>query len=104
MLFGRPVDEMQQSTTNSNEYMIIDNTPITNQYISVPKEMSSLSVASYVAGVLEGVCDASGFACKVSAHNAVDEKGLFPGRTVFLLKFDEGVGERERELERMGVK
>ncbi len=82
--------------------MIIDNTPSTNTYISVPKEMNQLSVAAYIAGIIEGVCDAAGFDCKVSAHNQATD--VWPNRTVFLLKFEEAVMGREAELERMGVK
>ena len=82
--------------------MIIDNTPLTNQYISVPKEMNQLSVAAYIAGIIEGVCDAAGFACKASSHNTATD--VYPTRTVFLIKFEEGVLEREKDLERQGVK
>lgn len=93
---------MEQSTTDPAEYMIIDNTPLTNHYISVPKEMSQLSVAAYIAGIIEGVCDGAGFACKASAHNTGTD--VWPNRTVFLIKFEESVLEREKELERMGIK
>ena len=102
LLFSRPADSLEQSTTNPGEYMIIDNTPLTNQYISVPKEMNQLSVAAYIAGIIEGVCDAAGFACKTSAHNTGTD--VWPSRTVFLIKFEESVLERERDLERQGVK
>jgi trafficking protein particle complex subunit 5 len=102
LLFARPADSLEQSTTSKNEYMVIDNTPLTNTYISVPREMSQLSVAAYIAGVLEGVCDAAGFEAKVSAHNQPTE--VWPGRTVFLVRFDEAVVGRDGELERGGVK
>ena len=102
LLFSRPADSLEQSTTNKNEYMIIDNTPLTNTYISVPKEMNQLSVAAYIAGVMEGVCDASGFEAKVSAHNQATD--VWPNRTVFLLKFDDSVMVRDQELERGGIK
>jgi trafficking protein particle complex subunit 5 len=82
--------------------MIIDNTPLTNQYISVPKDMSQLSCAAFVAGIIEGVCDGAGFGTKVSAHNHGTD--VWPSRTVFLMKFDDSVLERERELERSGIK
>ena len=36
--------------------MIIDNEPLVNTYISVPKEMSQLNCAAFVAGIVEGVC------------------------------------------------
>ena len=102
LLFSRPADSLEQSTTEQREYMIIDNTPLTNMYISVPKEMNQLSVASFIGGVIEGVCDAAGFEAKVSSHNQASD--VWPNRTVFLVKFEEHVMERERELERMGVK
>ena len=102
LLFSRPADGLEQSTTDPAEYMIIDNTPLTNHYISVPKEMSQLSVAAYIAGIIEGVCDGAGFACKASAHNTGTD--VWPNRTVFLIKFEESVLEREKELERMGIK
>ncbi|RMZ76827.1 hypothetical protein DV738_g4759, partial [Chaetothyriales sp. CBS 135597] len=102
LLFSRPADSLEQSTTEPREYMIIDNTPLTNTYISVPKEMNQLSVAAYIAGIIEGVCDASGFEAKVTSHNQGTD--VWPNRTVFLLRFDDAVLEREKELERMGVK
>lgn len=102
LLFSRPADSLEQSTTNPGEYMIIDNTPLTNQYISVPKEMSQLNCAAFVAGIIEGVCDGAGFESKVSAHN--NGTDMWPSRTVFLLKFEDHVLERERELERAGIK
>jgi trafficking protein particle complex subunit 5 len=102
LLFSRPADSLEQSTTNPAEYMIIDNTPLTNQYISVPKEMNQLSVAAYIAGIIEGVCDGAGFECKASAHNTGTD--MWPNRTVFLIKFEEYVLEREKELEKQGVK
>ncbi|KIX08505.1 uncharacterized protein Z518_03161 [Rhinocladiella mackenziei CBS 650.93] len=102
LLFSRPADSLEQSTTNPGEYMIIDNTPLTNQYISVPKEMNQLSVAAYIAGIIEGICDGAGFECKASAHNTGTD--MWPNRTVFLIKFEDYVLEREKELERQGIK
>ena len=81
--------------------MVSDNEPLVNAYISVPREMSMLNCAAFVAGVVEGVCDGCGFAAKVSAHN-VQGGEMWPGKTVFLIKFDRGVVEREGVLERGG--
>lgn len=102
MLFSRPADSLEQDTNEANKYMIIDNTPLTNTYISVPKEMNQLSVAAFIAGIIEGVCDGAGFPCKVSAHNQGTD--VWPNRTVFLVAFEEQVMEREKELERQGIK
>ena len=78
--------------------MIADNEPLVNAYVSVPKEMSQLNCAAFVAGVVEGVCGAAGLEARVSAHNAGSE--LWPGRTVFLVRFEEGVVEREGVVEK----
>ncbi|KAI4108384.1 MAG: hypothetical protein LQ339_002286 [Xanthoria mediterranea] len=96
-LFGRTADAIEHSSTANNEYMISDNEPLVNQYISVPKEMNQLNCAAYVAGMIEGVCDGCGLKAAVSAHNGGTE--LWPGKTVFLIRFDEGVIEREGLLD-----
>ncbi|PGH11250.1 hypothetical protein AJ79_04984 [Helicocarpus griseus UAMH5409] len=104
LLFSRPADALEHSVspTTPNEYMITDNDPLVNTYISVPREMSQLNCAAYVAGIIEGVCDGCGFEAKVSAHNQASE--MWPSRTVFLVSFGESVMEREKMLERAGVK
>ncbi|KAG6046361.1 hypothetical protein E4U17_007913 [Claviceps sp. LM77 group G4] len=95
-LFGRQADRLEKSNNpdTPDEYMIIDNEPLVNQYISVPREMSQLNCAAYVAGVVEGVCDGADFPAKVTAHT-VGEGDMWPGKTVFLVKFREEVVERE---------
>ena len=80
--------------------MISDNEPLVNGYISVPKEMNQLNCAAYVAGIIEGVCDAGGLTARVSAHNAGTE--MWPGKTIFLIRFEEEVLEREAVLEKSG--
>lgn len=96
--------------------MIIDNEPLVNAYISVPKEMSQLNCAAFAAGIIEGVCDGAGFPARVTAHTVGDTGGsgsnngsggtgadggrgeggeMWPGRTVFLVKFQPEVLERE---------
>ncbi|KAL8908953.1 MAG: hypothetical protein Q9207_000529 [Kuettlingeria erythrocarpa] len=96
-LFGRTADAIEHSSSANNEYMISDNEPLVNQYISVPKEMNQLNCAAYVAGIIEGVCDGCGLMAGVSAHNGGTE--MWPGKTVFLIRFEEGVVEREGLLE-----
>ncbi len=81
--------------------MVSDNEPLVNGFVSVPREMSMLNCAAYVAGVVEGVCDGAGFPARVSAHNVAGDE-LWPGKTVFLVKFGGGVVERERDLEKGG--
>ena len=108
-LFGRPADALERSQENKDEYMITDNDPVVNTYISVPKEMSQLNCAAYVAGIVEGVCDGCSFYARVSAHTVGEEDSgpgnkegtqMWPGKTVFLIKFTDKVMEREDLLSR----
>ncbi|RAR01679.1 histidine kinase hhk19p [Stemphylium lycopersici] len=105
-LFGRPADALEKSGTDPGQYMLFDNEPMVNQYISLPKELSSLNCAAFVAGIIEGVCDGAGLPTEgVTAHSVGEEegkdgKGLWPGKTVFLIKFKPEVLEREEILGR----
>ncbi|OJD31233.1 bet3 family protein [Diplodia corticola] len=118
-LFNRPADALERSAQAATDYMITDNAPLVVEYVSTPREMSSLNVAAFVAGVVEGVCDGAGFPTKgVTAHwvddgagNAAQAAGggadgeagagreMWPSKTIFLIKFDERVIEREEILE-----
>ncbi|KAI9883495.1 MAG: DNA-directed DNA polymerase alpha subunit pol12 [Watsoniomyces obsoletus] len=95
-LFNRQADALERSKDNEDEYMIADNDPVVNQYVSIPKEMNQLNCAAYVAGIVEGVCSGAGFPARVTAHSVPND--LWPGRTVFLIKFAEEVLERETFL------
>ncbi|CAK7271668.1 Trafficking protein particle complex subunit 31 [Sporothrix epigloea] len=101
-LFGRQANGLEKSSNPNTpeEYMIIDNEPLVNQYISVPREMSQLNCAAYVAGIIEGVCDGAGFPARVTAHTVgkAEEGEMWPGKTVFLVKFEPSVLERESYL------
>lgn len=102
-LFSRSADALEQSTSKKNEYMIIDNEPVVNTYISIPKEMSQLNCAAFVAGIIEGMCDVAGFGTDgVSAHWAGEGDEMWPGKTIFLLRFKETIIEREEALKAGG--
>ncbi|KAF2004292.1 TRAPP I complex [Amniculicola lignicola CBS 123094] len=115
-LFSRPADALERSEADAGQYMLFDNEPLVNQYISLPREMSQLNCAAFVAGIIEGVCDGAGFATEgVSAHSVgLEEAGaagtegekkvkpMWPDRTVFLIKFKPEVLEREEILGRSG--
>ncbi|KAL2168726.1 hypothetical protein VTG60DRAFT_6897 [Thermothelomyces hinnuleus] len=98
-LFGRQADRLEKSSDPSapDEYMIVDNEPLVNAYISVPREMSQLNCAAFVAGIVEGVCDGAMFPARVTAHSVggKEEGEMWPGKTVFLVKFQPEVLERE---------
>jgi hypothetical protein len=95
---------LERSAANAAEYMITDNDPLVNQYISVPREMSQLNCAAFVGGIIEGVCDGAGFkTIGVSAHWAGEgsdpnAEKMWPGKTIFLLRFAPEVLEREELL------
>lgn len=99
-LFGRQADRLEKSSNPAtpDEYMIIDNEPLVNQFVSVPREMSQLNCAAFVAGIIEGVCDGAAFPARVTAHSVggkAEEGEMWPGKTVFLVKFAPEVLERE---------
>ncbi|KAF2225701.1 NO signaling/Golgi transport ligand-binding domain-containing protein [Elsinoe ampelina] len=98
-LFGRTADALELSSSSTAEYMITDNEPLVNTFISVPKDMSQLNCAAFVGGMIEGVCDAAGFATdSVTAHSAGEGDELWPGKTIFLIKFKKEIVEREEML------
>ncbi|KAK0777112.1 Trafficking protein particle complex subunit 31 [Friedmanniomyces endolithicus] len=112
-LWGRTADALEQSTTKRNEYMIVDNEPVVNTYISIPREMSQLNCAAFVAGIVEGVCDAAGFGMEgVTAHWASAQgeakmegkevEEMWPGKTIFLLRFSEEAVGREEAIKANG--
>lgn len=76
-LFGKTAD-LEKSTEN-NDYMIIDEMPLTNKFVSVPKQYGRLNTASYLGGIIQGMLCGSNFPCNVSAHH-------HEGKTVFLVK------------------
>ncbi|KAK4138369.1 TRAPP I complex [Trichocladium antarcticum] len=98
-LFGRQADRLEKSSNpdTPDEYMIVDNEPLVNAYISVPREMSQLNCAAFVAGIVEGMCDGAMFPARVTAHTVggKEEGEMWPGKTVFLVKFQPEVLERE---------
>ncbi|KAL1863161.1 hypothetical protein VTK73DRAFT_6406 [Phialemonium thermophilum] len=101
-LFGRQADRLERSSNPAtpDEYMIVDNEPLVNAFVSVPREMSQLNCAAFVAGIVEGMCDGAGFPARVTAHSVGGQAGaaeaeMWPGKTVFLVKFAPEVLERE---------
>ena len=41
--------------------MIIDNDPLVERHISVPRDLSTLSCSSFTAGIVEAILDGLGF-------------------------------------------
>lgn len=93
MLFNKTADNLEKSQDNADEYMLIDNEPLLTRYAKPPKEFDQLNCNAFVAGILEGLLDAAYFNCTVGAHT-VPVDG-FPQRTVYLIKFNRSVLQRE---------
>ncbi|XP_062509524.1 trafficking protein particle complex subunit 5-like isoform X2 [Corticium candelabrum] len=90
-LFGKEADNLEHATGDESTYYIIEKEPIINKFISVPKDKSSLNCASFSAGIVEGVLNATDFPAKVTAHW---HKG-----TTLMIKFKDSVLSRERTLD-----
>ncbi|GAM19035.1 hypothetical protein SAMD00019534_022100, partial [Acytostelium subglobosum LB1] len=86
-LFGKQADSLEKSTEADDEYMISDANMIVNKYISLPKNLSNLNCAAFVAGIIEGILCSAEFPARVSAHNVAVEGKKFP-KTVILIKFN----------------
>ena len=64
------------STEQDRVYMIRDNNPLTNKFISVPSDYGQLNCAAYIGGIIHGVLDSAGFPASVTAHT-VDGEPLY---------------------------
>lgn len=92
-VFGKTATDLEKLQDMADEYMIIDNEPVTNKYISIPKDYGNLNCGAFIAGIIEGALDSAAFYANVTAHSVpVDHAPL---RTVFLIKFKEAVLTRE---------
>jgi hypothetical protein len=90
-LFGKEADKLEHANDDERTYYVIEKEPLVNKFISVPKDKGSLNCAAFEAGIIEAVLDGCNFPAKVSAHW---HKG-----TTFMVKFDEHVIARDRQLE-----
>ncbi|ESK85194.1 bet3 family protein [Moniliophthora roreri MCA 2997] len=95
-VFGKPADAIEKSVENADEYMIVDNDPLIERHISVPKDLSQLSCSSFTAGIVEAALDGLCFPARVTAHNTPNAQ--FPSRTTILIKLEKSVLDREEIL------
>jgi len=95
-LFNKTADNLERSVDATDEFMIYENEPITNKFVSVPPDFGSFNCASFIAGIIAGILDSSGFKCKVTAVLVQDEGEA--DKTVYLIKFAAEVMEREAKL------
>ena len=77
---------------------LIENEPLVNKFISVPKDKGTLNCASFVAGIIESVLTEMTFEAKVTIPQVhSQEKKIKP--TYFMIKFDESVILREKTMD-----
>lgn len=73
-----------------------------NKYISVPSDYGYFNCASFSAGIINGVLDAAGFPAEVTAKvlAKTGEVEIQQGQplTIYYIKFEQQVLERERRL------
>jgi hypothetical protein len=100
-LFGKDADSLERSMDNEDEYMIHEQTPMTNTFISTPPTLGSLNVAAYISGIIAGCLNGASFPARVTAHTVKSESGdASKDKTVFLLKFAPEVMERDAVFDR----
>lgn len=95
-LFGKSADALEKVVENEDEFMISEQEPLVNQYISVPAHLPNLNCAAFAAGIIRGALESAGFPAAVQAHTVAADAG--GSRTVFLIKFAPEVLARERSL------
>ncbi|KIK51247.1 hypothetical protein GYMLUDRAFT_101111 [Collybiopsis luxurians FD-317 M1] len=95
-VFGRPADAIEKSVENVDEYMIIDNDPLIERHISVPRDLTGLSCSSFSAGIVEAVLDGLGFPARITAHHT--PTSTHPTCTTILIKLEKSVLDREEVL------
>ena len=94
---GPEEEYTEEFLDDDDEYMIYENSPITNIFVSVPDDMGSFNCAAFLAGIISGILMASNFDAKVTAHTLSGEAGS-ADRTVFLVKFSQEVMGRPGTL------
>lgn len=59
--------------------MIVEQAPLVNKYVSLPKELAGLNCAAYVGGIVKGILDGADFVCIVLGRS-IDRCSLLPRR------------------------
>ena len=74
-MFNKTADGIEQSVDDDDEYRIIDQSPMTNEFIAQDDDRGELNCANFLAGIIEGILNSSNMPCKVSAHFVPEEGG-----------------------------
>jgi len=92
-LFGKTADSLEKATDKEDEYYIYDVSPLTNRFISPPRELAGFNPATFVAGIMNGILDGAEFSADVSAHFNTNSNGIT--RTLYVIKFSKEVTKRD---------
>ncbi|KAK8379618.1 hypothetical protein O3P69_019524 [Scylla paramamosain] len=90
-LFGKEADKLDRATDDERIFYLIEKEPLVNRFVSVPRDKSSINCAAFVAGIIEATLVSTGFPAKVTA--------LWHKGTTFMIKFDDTVLVRDKQLE-----
>jgi hypothetical protein len=97
-LFGKAADSLEKGSQSENEYMIIEELPVTNTFVSDGSCPGNLNVASYIAGILAGILESAAFPATVTAVASGGSEEGGKESTVFLINFSDEVMKREARL------
>ncbi|KAK3887213.1 hypothetical protein Pcinc_008691 [Petrolisthes cinctipes] len=90
-LFNKEADKLDRATDDERTFYLIEKEALVNRFISVPRDKSSINCAAFMAGVIQAVLNCTGFPAKVTA--------LWHKGTTFMIKFDDAVLIRDKQLE-----
>jgi hypothetical protein len=97
-LFGKPTDALERSSAGQNTYLIHEKDPLPCRYASIPRDLGSLNLASFNAGIVQGLLTGQGYDCSVTAHFSQDKSGA--QKVVYVVEFEQHVMDREARLVR----
>lgn len=89
-LFNKDADKLEKATDDDSIYYLIESEPITNKFVSMPKDKGNFNCASFIAGIVEAALEQCSFPSKVTVH--------WHQGTTLMIKFDESVIKREKRL------
>jgi len=97
-LFGKEVDTLKKVSGSDVAYYIEERDPLVNNFVSIPEDYGSMNCAAFVAGIISGVLNSSGFPAKVNVYSRELPERSYPPLTIYYIEFDESVRLREKAM------
>ncbi|CAG0897590.1 unnamed protein product [Cyprideis torosa] len=60
-LFGKEADKLEHANDDERTFYLIEENPLVNRFVSVPKDKGSLNCAAFIGGIIEAILCNSGF-------------------------------------------